>query len=155
MNAYWRIHIGFCLKWTIWASPGALFWVNFRSGVLITILFLIRQENAKYLQNPSHMKFDPLHFIWFNLHLDLFFEEIINLNKKCLFWPVTPAIPKIVIGAWVRWLALNKIVQFYLVHFSRRFWIWTGKFQLYYFIWLDWWWLHKMTSSIWNGSTCI
>ena len=28
------------------------------------------------------MKFDPLHFGWFNLHLDPFFEEIMNLNTE-------------------------------------------------------------------------
>jgi hypothetical protein len=28
---------------------------------------------------PGSMKFDPLHFGWFDLHLDPFFEEIINL----------------------------------------------------------------------------
>jgi hypothetical protein len=28
------------------------------------------------------MKFDPLHFGWFNLHLDQLFEEIINLNTE-------------------------------------------------------------------------
>jgi hypothetical protein len=40
------------------------------------------------------MKFDPLGFGWFNLYLDPFFEEIMNLNTKCLFFPVAPAIPK-------------------------------------------------------------
>jgi len=28
------------------------------------------------------MKFDPLHFGWFNLHPDPFFEEIMNLNTE-------------------------------------------------------------------------
>ena len=28
------------------------------------------------------MKFDPLCFGWFNLHLDPFFEEIMNLNTE-------------------------------------------------------------------------
>jgi len=28
------------------------------------------------------MKFDPLHFGWFDLHLDSIFEEIMNLNTE-------------------------------------------------------------------------
>jgi len=28
------------------------------------------------------MKFDPLHFEWFDLHLNPFFEEIMNLNSE-------------------------------------------------------------------------
>jgi hypothetical protein len=28
------------------------------------------------------MKFDPLRFGWFDLHLDLIFEEIMNLNTE-------------------------------------------------------------------------
>jgi hypothetical protein len=45
------------------------------------------------------MKFDPIHFEWFNLHPDPFFEEIMNLNTEMPIWPVAPVIPKMVIGA--------------------------------------------------------
>jgi len=52
------------------------------SPIPITVLFLIRQENAKYWWNPGGMKFYLLHFGWFDLHLDPFFEEIMNLNTE-------------------------------------------------------------------------
>ena len=76
------VHIGSCPKWTICALPGAPVWVDSRSGIPITALFLIRQEITKYWRNPGGMKFDPLHFGQFNLCLDQFFEEIMDLNTE-------------------------------------------------------------------------
>ena len=47
--------------------------------------FLIRQENIKYLQKASGVKFDLLQLKWFNLYQDLFFEGIMNLATDLLY----------------------------------------------------------------------
>jgi hypothetical protein len=44
------------------------------------------------------MKFDPLSFGWFNLYLDPFFEEIMNLNTKMPIFSSSTCYTKKVIG---------------------------------------------------------
>jgi hypothetical protein len=68
----------------IWASPVAFIWADSESGDPIIVPFLIRTKLAKYLRNPGGLKFDHLHFRWFNLHLDPFFKEIVNLAMPSL-----------------------------------------------------------------------
>ena len=47
--------------------------------------FLIWLKNAKYSQNPSSLKSDTFQFEWFNLYLDPFLIEIMNLATKLLY----------------------------------------------------------------------
>ncbi len=44
--------------------------------------FLIRWENTKYPRKANGGKFDLLRFGWFNLYLDPFFKEILNLKME-------------------------------------------------------------------------
>ena len=62
------------------------------------IPFLIRQENLKYSRKAGGLKFDLLHFGWFNLYQDPFFEEIMNLATELLHLAWACAISKMVIG---------------------------------------------------------
>ena len=78
-------HIGYGLKWKIWALPDVPFWGDSKSGGPKLIPFLIRQENTKYLWKAGSLKFDLLWFRWFNLYQDPFFEEIMNLATELLY----------------------------------------------------------------------
>jgi hypothetical protein len=55
-----------------------------RFSDFIIVPFLIRSKLAKYLWNLGGLKFDHLHFRWFDLHLNTFFEEIVNLAMLSL-----------------------------------------------------------------------
>jgi hypothetical protein len=68
----------------IWVSPGASFLADSGSGSPNVIAFLIRSKLMKYSRNPGGLKFDLLRLGWFNLCLDPFFKEIVNLAIKLL-----------------------------------------------------------------------
>ena len=78
-------HIGYRPKWIIWVSPDVAFRGDSKSGGPKLVPFLIRQETAKYSWETDSRKFDLLHFGWFNLHQDLFFEEIKTLATEFLY----------------------------------------------------------------------
>ena len=42
-------------------------------------------KKARYSQNPSSFKSDTFQFEWFNLYLDPFLMEIMNLATKLLY----------------------------------------------------------------------
>ena len=78
-------HIGCGPKWTIWVSSDAPFRGDSKFGGPKLVPFLIRQENTKYSRKAGGLKFDPLHFGWFDLYQDPFFEEIMNLATELLY----------------------------------------------------------------------
>ena len=78
-------HIGCGPKWKIWVSPDAAFQGDSESSGPKLVPFLIRQENTKYSREAGGRKFDLLHFGWFNLHQDPFFEEIVTLATEFLY----------------------------------------------------------------------
>ena len=143
--------MGSCPKWTIWVSPGVPFWVDSRSGGPITVPFLIRKENTKYWWNPSGLKIWPPPF-W-----------TVQLVPRPIFWGDHGSEYRNTyfgLGHQERvgWPPPNWIIQFV----SRL--IFRGdsesgqgifKFPLWHLIWLDLQKLGNMTSSIWDGLTCI
>ena len=71
--------IGMILVWS-----GASFQEDSEPSGPMIRAFLIGLKNTKYSQNPSSLKSDTLQFEWFNLYLDPFFIEIMNLATKLL-----------------------------------------------------------------------
>ena len=67
----------------VWSS--ALFWEDSEPGGPMIRAFLIGLKKARYSQNPSSLKSDTFQFKWFNLYLDQFLMEIMNLATKLLY----------------------------------------------------------------------
>jgi len=95
--------------------------------------FLIRQENTKYSQKASGLKFDPLRFGRFDLYQDPFFKEIVNLATGLLYfaWAMCYAQN----GDWgpggglEMFSNLNDLTCVW-TGFSRRIHILIGKFEI-------------------------
>ena len=75
---------------------------------------------------PGSMKFDPLHFGWFDLHLDPFFEEIMNLNTEMPILASSTCYTQN--GDWGTRRGSG----------DSESGLGNLKFPLYYLIWLDW-----------------
>ena len=76
------VHLRSCLKWTIHIFSGAPVWGDSKSSGPMFVPFLIRWENTKYPWKADGGQFDLLRFGWFNLYLDPFFKEILNLKTE-------------------------------------------------------------------------
>ena len=61
---------------------GAPVWGDSESSGPMFVPFLIRWENTNYPWKANSRKFDLLQFGWFNLYLDPFFKEILNLKME-------------------------------------------------------------------------
>jgi len=132
------VHMGYGSNWKIWISLEIPFWGDSESSVPKLVTFLIRQGNDK----PLRFKIWPPPNWTVQMFLDLFFERVMNLPRKCLIVPVH-VLYKIVIGTggaggWPSRLISFKVV---LDPNLEGILIWKGnfKFSLCVPIWQNQW----------------
>jgi hypothetical protein len=78
-------HVGYGPIGMILVWPSALFLEDSEPGGPMIRVFPIGLKKARYSQNPSSFKSDTFQFEWFNLNLDPFLMEIMNLATKLLY----------------------------------------------------------------------